>query len=190
MTFEPVCAILVIISRLHIVLTSLPGLRHSGRFRGVSGSVRSISCHPTEPLISVVGLDRFLRVFDINTRFLHSKVHSLFSCPQTFLKTVFFQVYLKQKLNAVLFSAANAAPEPVDENESEVDALWKEIGEAEDEVEDLDENGSVIKKRKLDDGSAVLTSGNQDDNNDGGESVNGESDEESSGDSDDSESDD
>jgi WD40 repeat protein len=38
------------------------------KFKGVSGSIREIAPHPTEPLIAVAGLDRYLRVYDTESR--------------------------------------------------------------------------------------------------------------------------
>lgn len=55
------------------------------RFEGPAGSVRSLAFHPTLPVLACVGLDRMARVYDYRSR--EQK----------------FQVYLKQRLNAVLF---------------------------------------------------------------------------------------
>eukprot|EP00903_Cladosiphon_okamuranus_P012063 g11325.t1 len=55
------------------------------RFEGPAGSVRGLAFHPTLPMLACVGLDRMARVYDYRSR--EQK----------------FQVYLKQRLNAVLF---------------------------------------------------------------------------------------
>ncbi|GLE01823.1 hypothetical protein PINS_up010661 [Pythium insidiosum] len=60
-------------------------LRHMGRCIGPNGAVRDLACHPTLPFVAAVGLDRFVHVFDVNTRQYHSSI------------------YAKQRLNAVLF---------------------------------------------------------------------------------------
>ncbi|CAM9619065.1 unnamed protein product, partial [Scytosiphon promiscuus] len=57
------------------------------RFEGPAGSVRGVAFHPTLPVLACVGLDRMARVYDYRSR--EQK----------------FQVYLKQRLNAVLFDA-------------------------------------------------------------------------------------
>lgn len=57
-----------------------------GRFVGPAGSVRELKKHPTLPLMAAVGLDRMLRIYDTDKR-------KLLDC-----------VYLKQRLNSVLFS--------------------------------------------------------------------------------------
>lgn len=68
------------------------------RFNGPAGSVRGLAFHPSLPVLACVGLDRMARVYDY-----HSREQN-------------FQLYLKQRLNAVLFDgegevavAANAA---------------------------------------------------------------------------------
>ena len=38
------------------------------KFKGNSGSIRQIVVHPTEPLIATAGLDRYLRVYSLDTR--------------------------------------------------------------------------------------------------------------------------
>lgn len=35
-------------------------------YRGFTGSIRELVCHPTSPLIASVGLDRFLRVHHLD----------------------------------------------------------------------------------------------------------------------------
>lgn len=55
------------------------------RFEGPAGSVRGLAFHPSLPMLACVGLDRMARVYDYRSR--EQK----------------FQVYLKQRLNAVLF---------------------------------------------------------------------------------------
>ncbi|CAN0364211.1 unnamed protein product [Ectocarpus fasciculatus] len=58
------------------------------RFEGPAGSVRGLAFHPTLPVLACVGLDRMARVYGY-----HSREQK-------------FQVYLKQRLNAVLFDGA------------------------------------------------------------------------------------
>jgi len=96
--------------------------RINGVYRGISGSIRSLHCHSTLPLVAACGLDRFARVYNIKTREI---VH---------------KVYMKQKLNCLIFFdddaekmgqvvATNGADES-DELQSEVE----ELSEADDEV--------------------------------------------------------
>jgi ribosome biogenesis protein NSA1 len=56
-----------------------------GRYVGPGGSVRQLMKHPTLPRLAAVGLDRMLRIYDTDKR-------KQLSC-----------VYLKQRLNCVLF---------------------------------------------------------------------------------------
>lgn len=56
-------------------------------YKGFAGSIRDMQCHPTLPLVASCGLDRFLRVHDIQDGSIRSKI------------------YLKSKLNCLLFSS-------------------------------------------------------------------------------------
>ena len=103
-------------------------------YKGFSGSVRSIQAHATLPLLAACGLDRKLRVYDVKTR---AQVHT---------------IYLKQKLNALLFSGetplnkkaredAEAAAAAAAEAAAGGDDVWlhgikKEAGVADDDDED------------------------------------------------------
>jgi hypothetical protein len=58
-----------------------------GTLKGAVGSVRAVSLHPTLDLLATVGLDRFLRVYDLKKRVLSHKL------------------FLKQRLTACLFTA-------------------------------------------------------------------------------------
>lgn len=59
----------------------------NGTFRGFAGSVRCVQHHPTQPYVAAVGLDRFLRVYELGTRRVKAKV------------------YLKQSLTSLAFSS-------------------------------------------------------------------------------------
>lgn len=61
-----------------------------GSLKGPGGSVRSLALHPELPIIASVGLDRFLRVHNTDSKALLCKV------------------YLKQHLTAVAWSAAQS----------------------------------------------------------------------------------
>lgn len=54
--------------------------------KGLAGSIRSIQCHPTLPLVASCGLDRFLRVHSIED------------------KKLLYKVYLKSRLNCLLMT--------------------------------------------------------------------------------------
>lgn len=64
-------------------------MSHKGmrkKYRGCTGGIRSLKCHPTQNVFAAVGLDRFLRIYDVNQ-----------SKPIQ-------KMYLKSKLNHVLIS--------------------------------------------------------------------------------------
>eukprot|EP00941_MAST-03F_sp_MAST-3F-sp1_P004443 g4443.t1 len=89
-----------------------------GRFKGCGGSVRALSCHPNKEMIASVGLDRWLRVHDMNNRRCQHKV------------------YMKQRCNALLFSAQ------CEENEDEESSDEEEVTgiEGKDRRERKEEN--------------------------------------------------
>ena len=79
-------------------------LRLSGTYKGNTGSVRDIAIHPTLPRLATVGLDRIMRVFDSESR---QQLH---------------RVYLRQQLNAVLFTSEEEVKMFAEESEeSDVD---------------------------------------------------------------------
>jgi len=56
------------------------------RYKGVAGAIRCVQCHPTQPIVASCGLDRYVRIHDINSRELLSKY------------------YLKSRLNGLLLT--------------------------------------------------------------------------------------
>lgn len=99
------------------------------RFSGPAGSVRGLAFHPSLPVLACVGLDRMARVYDY-----HSREQK-------------FQLYLKQRLNAVLFDgegevrvAADAAGGR-DKDAAGQDGSGSD-GWGSQEEYDMDENGS------------------------------------------------
>lgn len=59
------------------------------KFKGQAGSIRSITAHPTLPLAASVGIDRFLRVHDLQSRKLIHKVRemTIFGWKRRFSRT-------------------------------------------------------------------------------------------------------
>jgi WD40 repeat protein len=107
-------------------------------FHQIAGSVRAVATHNSLPLLAECGLDRFLRLYDVNSRKLQGKL------------------YLKQKLNCLLWSQAlpttikqeeGLKKEEISENSdySDTEAMWAELHKR-----------TQINKRKLE--------GNQGDN--------------------------
>ena len=43
-------------------------------YKDFAGSIRCIECHPTMPLVASCGLDRFLRIHDLQSKHLLHKV--------------------------------------------------------------------------------------------------------------------
>ncbi|XP_074861842.1 WD repeat-containing protein 74 isoform X1 [Carettochelys insculpta] len=82
--------------------------------KGFAGSVRSIQCHPTLPLVASCGLDRFLRVHNIED------------------KRLIHKVYLKSRLNCLVLTSR----EKWEEEEEPEPAAQAEVKEEEDELWD------------------------------------------------------
>ena len=97
-------------------------LRLNGVYKGNTGSIRDIAIHPSMNVVATVGLDRIMRVFDIETR---QQLH---------------RVYLRQRLNCVLFSSEELVQCLAKEEESEKEEEEKESSDdleiEEDEKED------------------------------------------------------
>eukprot|EP00116_Pleurobrachia_bachei_P006371 sb/3466633/ len=71
------------------------------KYKGAAGGLRGVAVHRTEPFLASVGLDRHLRVHDINTR---EMVHKF---------------YLKHKLNCAVFTSERVR-EKEEEDEEDV----------------------------------------------------------------------
>jgi len=80
-----------------------------GGYKGIAGSIRDIDFHPSIPAISAVGLDRFLHLFDTKTR-----------------KSI-IKIYLKQRLNKVLFSQYEMKIELPEQSEEKSEELSEEL---------------------------------------------------------------
>ncbi|XP_071108470.1 WD repeat-containing protein 74-like [Haliotis cracherodii] len=99
-------------------------------YKGFAGGIRDIKCHPTKPLVASCGLDRHLRIHDIDSREMVNKL------------------YLKSRLNCLLFSSRDG--ENVMENKNQVhDEVDVESGIESEEDEDVWENLELVKTRTV-----------------------------------------
>ena len=89
-----------------------------GRFVGPAGSIRQVVKHDTLPIIAAVGLDRMLRTY-------HATKRTQLDC-----------VYLKQRLNCVLFCQDDTWSPGQEENKNVTQDLDDGDLDAEDEVQD------------------------------------------------------
>ena len=64
-------------------------------YKGAEGSIRSISCHRTEPVVAACGLDRFVRIYDVDTRQLLHKVR----CCRRSACVVLYFVHVNKSLS-------------------------------------------------------------------------------------------
>lgn len=45
-----------------------------GKYKGGAGAIRGLQIHPTLPVVVSCGLDRYVRIHDMNTRLITQKV--------------------------------------------------------------------------------------------------------------------
>lgn len=98
-----------------------------GCLKGLSGGVRGLQCHSTQPLVASCGLDRFLRIHSLEERKLQHKV------------------YLKSRLNCLLLASRDLED---GEGAAEQEGGSQEVKEEEDEVWDAMEQVQEKEKRK------------------------------------------
>ena len=114
-------------------------LRMMGVYKGATGSIRDIAVHATGKYLATVGLDRIMRVYDIATR---QQLH---------------RIYLRQRLNCVLFSSEEqVAVFTKEESEEESDGEEREsaIEESDVAVEESDgSEGDISEEERAEEGS-------------------------------------
>ncbi|XP_022188084.1 WD repeat-containing protein 74 [Nilaparvata lugens] len=107
----------------HMFLVDLRGkgllLNH---YKGFVGGVRHIACPPLEPLVVTVGLDRHIRVHDLNT------------------KQLLLKEYLQSRLTSVLLTPGFTMVKVKEEEEEEEVEIKIEEGEVKKEEEDGDQD--------------------------------------------------
>ncbi|KAF1755408.1 hypothetical protein GCK72_021977 [Caenorhabditis remanei] len=116
------------------------------KFKGQAGSIRSISGHPTMPLAASVGIDRFLRVHDLQTR---KMVHKIYC------KARLNRVLLRNELS-ILNDRKSAAKKEIDEDEAEYGKMTEDGYRSESDDDDVIEEDDVwdvmepvAKKKKM-----------------------------------------
>ncbi|CAL2047864.1 hypothetical protein CAEBREN_16233 [Caenorhabditis brenneri] len=117
------------------------------KFKGQAGSIRSISGHPTMPLAASVGIDRFLRVHDLQSRKLIHKIYC---------KTRLNQVLLRDQIS-ILNENKTVTKKEIDEDETDYGNMTGggyQPESSEDEDNDVIDNDDVwdviepVKKKK------------------------------------------
>jgi len=104
-------------------------LRHKctnlGRYKGIAGSIRSVSYHPSGQYLAAVGLDRYVHLFDSKTRKHINKS------------------FVKQRLNKVLISSQLIQPKETNE-ESNNETSEQQDEENEEYSDDDEENSDDV----------------------------------------------
>ncbi|XP_059187389.1 WD repeat-containing protein 74 [Centropristis striata] len=114
-----------------------------GVLKGLSGGVRALQCHPSQPVVASCGLDRFLRIHSLEERNVEHKV------------------YLKSRLNCLLLSSKDlgdkcgetgegGAPEVKEEDDGD-DEVWENMERVEETAQKrktAEEGGEETLKKK------------------------------------------
>ncbi|XP_058490033.1 WD repeat-containing protein 74 [Solea solea] len=103
-----------------------------GCLKGLAGGVRWLQCHPSQQVVASCGLDRFLRIHDLEDHKLQHKV------------------YLKSRLNCLLLSSRNLEDGGAGAEEGNQEVKKEEGGEEEedDEVWETMEQVKEVEKPK------------------------------------------
>lgn len=101
-----------------------------GCLKGLSGGVRGLQCHSSQPVVASCGLDRFLRIHNLEDRKVQHKV------------------YLKSRLNCLLLSSQDLEIKGAEEEGSKNQEVKKEDeDEVWDTMEKVEEAGDKLKRK-------------------------------------------
>ena len=100
-------------------------------FKGFAGGIRSVQCHASKPVVASCGLDRFLRVHDIES------------------KALIHKVYLKSRLNCVALTKNWG--EDIDELTKHQAAVGEDTEgvDGDSDKDDVWDNMEVVKTRTV-----------------------------------------
>lgn len=117
-----------------VTRVDLREMKMSGVYKGFGGSVRSLSIHPTLPLMATGGLDRTLRIHHLDSRKMLQRI------------------YVKQRLNSVEFSCEGSIKAKSKKHTSVNDQGGKEDATQEEErEEDEEETWAKLDQQTADD---------------------------------------
>ncbi|XP_071041287.1 WD repeat-containing protein 74 isoform X2 [Parasteatoda tepidariorum] len=88
-------------------------------FKGFAGSIRCVQCHPTQPLVASCGLDRFLRIHELNQHKLLKKIYL-----KTKLNTLLYKTNLETTDSATNEPEKSVVPVKPAKNDEEEDDIW------------------------------------------------------------------
>ncbi|XP_054714984.1 WD repeat-containing protein 74-like [Uloborus diversus] len=85
-------------------------------FKGFAGSIRCVYCHPTLPLVASCGLDRFLRIHDLEKHKLLKKIYLKTRLNCLLMKTSLAQLHASNSQNQI----GKAKAKDIDEDEENI----------------------------------------------------------------------
>ncbi|KAK6054198.1 WD domain, G-beta repeat protein [Cooperia oncophora] len=120
------------------------------KYKGQAGAIRSIDAHPSAPYVATCGIDRFVRVHDIDTRKLAHKIVLIPIMQLAQLNNVVegncieasSWMELKKEINCDSDSASASGS---DDDESVDECNWEKLGVSDDD--DPMNNGTLRKRR-------------------------------------------
>jgi len=113
-----------------------------GGYKGNVGSIRSVKCHQTQQIVVSCGLDRFAKIYDLNSRKLLKKVYMKSNLNCMLLPDVEIQLE-EQKMDGPLKRAKEEVISD-DEDGNEKEDIWDSMETVKD--------GGPKKKKKIKDG--------------------------------------
>ncbi|PIO63770.1 WD domain, G-beta repeat protein [Teladorsagia circumcincta] len=124
------------------------------KYKGQAGAIRSIDAHPTAPYVATCGIDRFVRVHDIDTKKLAHKIYCktrlnrvLIRSEMPSLTTVVEGndeewMELKKEMNCESDSASASGS---DDDESVDECTWEKMGVNDDDDDPM--SSGTLRKR-------------------------------------------
>lgn len=127
--------------------------RQVGGFKGSAGSVRAVCAHSSQPLIASAGLDRFLRVYNVNTRKCVKKIYmkSAMNCLLMTQSEICLEE--EERKAGVKRSATDDIKDEPNEGDSDEDA--EEIWEGMETVKDQKKKLLSKKKKQMVSGDVI-----------------------------------
>ncbi|XGW05198.1 hypothetical protein V3C99_015965 [Haemonchus contortus] len=123
------------------------------KYKGQAGAIRSIDAHPTAPYVATCGIDRFVRVHDIDTKKLAHKIYCKTRLNRVLIRSELPSITtvvegndeewmeLKKEMNCDSDSASASGS---DDDESVDECTWEKLGVSNDD--DPMSNGNLRKR--------------------------------------------
>ncbi|VDM82333.1 unnamed protein product, partial [Strongylus vulgaris] len=142
------------------------------KYKGQAGAIRSIDAHPTAPYVATCGIDRFVRVHDIDTKKLAHKIYCKTRLNRVLIRSELPSLLtvlegndeqewteLKKEMNCESGSSTGSLS---DDDASVDEETWERLAVSDDDC-GLNNRRSRILHRKRKEDEAVVTEAKDDD---------------------------